>query len=139
MQQNIITICVLKLILREKTSILLIMVLNLRHLGPKIWDVVPQNIEEPNSLSKFKSLTKFWKPDTCPWVLGQFSPRKIAPRTFTPWMIAPRIIAPGQFPHRIIAPEKDCPQIIAPGLFLPENYPKDNSPLTISFDLFKKL
>ena len=27
------------------------------HLGPKIWDVVPQNIEEPNSLSKFKSLT----------------------------------------------------------------------------------
>ena len=31
-----------------------------RHLGPKIWNIVP------NSLNEFKSLIKFWKPDTCP-------------------------------------------------------------------------
>ena len=37
-----------------------------RHLGPEIWNVVPQNIKESNSLNEFKSLIKFWKPDTCP-------------------------------------------------------------------------
>ena len=37
-----------------------------RHLGPKIWNIVPQNIRESNSLNEFKSLIKFWKPDTCP-------------------------------------------------------------------------
>ena len=36
------------------------------HLGPKIWNIVPQNIRESNSLNEFKSLIKFWKPDTCP-------------------------------------------------------------------------
>ena len=36
-----------------------------RHLGPKIWNIVPQNVRESNSLNKFKSLIKFWKPDTC--------------------------------------------------------------------------
>ena len=35
------------------------------HLGPKIWNIVPQNIRESNSLNEFKSLIKFWKPDTC--------------------------------------------------------------------------
>ena len=39
---------------------------SVRHLGPKIWNIVPQNIRESNSLNEFKSLIKFWKPDTCP-------------------------------------------------------------------------
>ena len=39
---------------------------SMRHLGPKIWNIVPQNITESNSLNEFKSLIKFWKPDTCP-------------------------------------------------------------------------
>ena len=29
------------------------------HLGPKIWNIVLQNIRESNSLSEFKSLIKF--------------------------------------------------------------------------------
>ena len=37
-----------------------------RHLGPKIWNIVPQNIRKSNSLSEFKSSIKFWKSDTCP-------------------------------------------------------------------------
>ena len=36
------------------------------HLRPKLWDIVPQNIGESNSLNEFKSLIKFWKPNTCP-------------------------------------------------------------------------
>ena len=39
---------------------------SVRHLGPKIWNIVPQNVRESNSLNEFKSLIKFWKPDTCP-------------------------------------------------------------------------
>ena len=39
---------------------------SMRHLGPKIWNIVPQNIRESSSLNEFKSLIKFWKPDTCP-------------------------------------------------------------------------
>ena len=27
---------------------------------------MPQNARESNSLNEFKSLIKFWKPDTCP-------------------------------------------------------------------------
>ena len=60
-------------VLREKTWNLLIMVFNLCdiYLGPKIWNRVPQNIRESNSLNEFKSLIKFWKPDTCPCRLCQ--------------------------------------------------------------------
>ena len=39
---------------------------SVRHFGPKIWNIVPQNIRASNSLNQFKSLIKFWKPDTCP-------------------------------------------------------------------------
>ena len=39
---------------------------SMRHLGPKIWKIVPQNIRESSSLNEFKILTKFCKPDTCP-------------------------------------------------------------------------
>ena len=37
---------------------------SVRNLGPKIWNIVPQNIRESNSLNEFKSLIKFWKPGT---------------------------------------------------------------------------
>ena len=36
------------------------------HLGPKIWNIVPQNYRESSSLNEFKSLIKFWQTDTCP-------------------------------------------------------------------------
>ena len=39
---------------------------SVRHLGPKIWNIVLQNIKESNSLNELKSLIKFCKPDTCP-------------------------------------------------------------------------
>ena len=39
---------------------------SVRHSGLKIWNIVPQNIGESNSLYEFKSLIKFWKHDTCP-------------------------------------------------------------------------
>ena len=59
--RDLITICVLALVnLREKTSSLFIMVFN------QIWNIVPQNIRESNSLNEFKSLIKFWKADACP-------------------------------------------------------------------------
>ena len=41
---------------------------SVRHLGPKIWNIVPQSIRESSSLNEFQSLIKFWKPDTCPCV-----------------------------------------------------------------------
>ena len=41
-------------------------------LAPKIWNIVPQNIRESNSLNEFKCLIKFWKPDTCPCRLVGF-------------------------------------------------------------------
>ena len=42
---------------------------SMRHLEPKIWNIVPQNIRKSSSLNEFKSLIKFWKPDTCPYRL----------------------------------------------------------------------
>ena len=39
---------------------------SVQHLGPKIWNIGPQNNRESNSLNEFKSLIKFWKPDTRP-------------------------------------------------------------------------
>ena len=39
---------------------------SVRHSLPKIWNIVPQNIRESSSINEFKSLIKFWKPDTCP-------------------------------------------------------------------------
>ena len=32
---------------------------SVRYLGSKIWNIIPQNIRESNSLSEFKSLIKF--------------------------------------------------------------------------------
>ena len=42
---------------------------SVRHLGPKIWNIVPQNIRESTSIIELKSLIKFWKPDTCSCIL----------------------------------------------------------------------
>ena len=39
---------------------------SVQHLRSKICNIVPQNVRESNSLNKFKSLNKFWKPNTCP-------------------------------------------------------------------------
>ena len=44
---------------------------SMRHLGPKIWNIVPQNIREPILLNEFKSLIKFWKPGNCPCRLSK--------------------------------------------------------------------
>ena len=35
------------------------------YLGPKIWELVPNDIMHSNSLSKFKKLIKLWKPNAC--------------------------------------------------------------------------
>ena len=32
---------------------------SVRHLGPTKWNIVPQNIREPNTINEFKSLIKF--------------------------------------------------------------------------------
>ena len=37
----------------------------LRYRGPKIWEIIPQNIKEANSLSEFKRKIKLWKPTGC--------------------------------------------------------------------------
>ena len=38
----------------------------LAHLGPKIWDIIPDNLKEITSLKLFKTKIKQWKPDKCP-------------------------------------------------------------------------
>ena len=42
---------------------------SVRYLGPKIWELVPNNIKYSNSLSNFKKLSKSWKPEACPYRL----------------------------------------------------------------------
>ena len=39
---------------------------SVRYLGPKIWELVPNNIKCSNSSSKFKKFIKSWKPEACP-------------------------------------------------------------------------
>ena len=38
----------------------------IRYLGPKIWELVPQNIKEKDSLASFKTAIKKWRPEKCP-------------------------------------------------------------------------
>ena len=45
---------------------LLIMVLSVRYLGPKIWEIIPTHIKEFDTIHKFKIATKEWKPESCP-------------------------------------------------------------------------
>ena len=35
-------------------------------LGPKIWNILPDNIKNAESLNVFKTKIKSWKPETCP-------------------------------------------------------------------------
>ena len=39
---------------------------SVRYLGPKMWNMVPDNIKNCNSLNKFKNSIKLWKPNECP-------------------------------------------------------------------------
>ena len=39
---------------------------SVRYLGPKIWELGPNDIEYNNSLAKLKKLIKLWKPKACP-------------------------------------------------------------------------
>ena len=39
---------------------------SLSYLGPKIWDLVPEELKELLSLSAFKIAIKKWKPQNCP-------------------------------------------------------------------------
>ena len=39
---------------------------SINHLGPKIWNLVPQNLKDCDSLNKFKKLIKSWTPEKCP-------------------------------------------------------------------------
>ena len=39
---------------------------SLRCLGPKIWNMVPNEVRESSSLSMFKARIKKWKPSNCP-------------------------------------------------------------------------
>ena len=39
---------------------------SIRYLGPKIWDLLPNNIKNSSSLVNFKKKIKFWKPTQCP-------------------------------------------------------------------------
>ena len=39
---------------------------SLKHLGPKIWDIIPIEIKSVDTLERFKSLIKKWVPNPCP-------------------------------------------------------------------------
>ena len=39
---------------------------NVSYLGPKIWDIVPEEYKALNSLNSFKELIKNWVPLNCP-------------------------------------------------------------------------
>ena len=39
---------------------------SVRYIGPKIWELVPNNIKYRNFLSKFRKLIKSWRQEACP-------------------------------------------------------------------------
>ena len=39
---------------------------SVRYLGPKIWDMISNNIKNFTSSNKFKNSDKSWKPNECP-------------------------------------------------------------------------
>ena len=39
---------------------------SIKHLAPKIWDLVPDQIKRCGSLTKFKHFIKSWSPNDCP-------------------------------------------------------------------------
>ena len=36
------------------------------YLGPKIWNLISENIEDSENITSFKAKIKFWKPESCP-------------------------------------------------------------------------
>ena len=42
---------------------------SVRYLGPKIWELVPNNIKYCDSLSKYRKLIKSWRLEPCPCTL----------------------------------------------------------------------
>ena len=39
---------------------------SISHLGPKIWDILPENLKSIDNLEHFKKEIKLWKPDNFP-------------------------------------------------------------------------
>ena len=39
---------------------------NIPNLGPKIWDLVPNDLKSKSELDKLKKDIKLWKPENCP-------------------------------------------------------------------------
>ena len=39
---------------------------SISNLGPKIWDLVPNNLKEICDIDEFKKAIKQWKPEDCP-------------------------------------------------------------------------
>ena len=50
---------------RENVKTVHYCIQSVRYLGPKICELVPNNIKYSNSLSKFKKLIKSWEPEAC--------------------------------------------------------------------------
>ena len=41
---------------------------SIRYLGPKIWENLPANIKEVDTIKRFKSGIKKWRPESCPCI-----------------------------------------------------------------------
>ena len=39
---------------------------SIRYLGPKLWESIPANIKEVDTIERFRSGIKKWKPKSCP-------------------------------------------------------------------------
>ena len=39
---------------------------SLRHLGPKLWELIPSDMKDTKSVKVFKNRIKNWMPDNCP-------------------------------------------------------------------------
>ena len=48
-----------------------------KFLGPKVWALVPDEMEQPESLGKFRNAIKQRKPTSCPRRLGKIYIRRI--------------------------------------------------------------
>ena len=45
------------------------MISKISYLGPKIWDIVPDEFKNKNTLKSFKESIKMWLPTNCPYRL----------------------------------------------------------------------
>ena len=39
---------------------------SIRYIGPKIWESLPQDLKNKETIDSFKTAIKKWKPDSCP-------------------------------------------------------------------------